>query len=47
MILFPKITYAQIDFNKLPDDDLGNVSDAYKELFFEALKQKWLNVLFS
>jgi len=40
MILFPLHTYAQIDFNKLPDDDLGNVSDAYKELFFEALKQK-------
>lgn len=40
MILFPQYTYTQIDYNKLPDDDLGNVSDAYKELFFEALKQK-------
>ena len=40
MIFFPLHSFAQIDFNKLPDDDLGNISDAYKELFFEALKQK-------
>lgn len=33
-------TYAQVDFNKRPDDDLGNVEDAYQEYFFEALKQK-------
>ena len=33
-------TYAQVDFNKRPDDDLGNVQDEFQELFFEALKQK-------
>ena len=37
---FPQGLYAQVDFNKRPDDDLGNVSDEYQELFFEALKQK-------
>jgi tetratricopeptide (TPR) repeat protein len=31
---------AQVDFNKRPDDDLGNYEDAYQEHFFEALKQK-------
>ena len=31
---------AQVDFNKTPDDDLGNVTDKYQEFFFEALKQK-------
>ena len=31
---------GNIDFNKTPDDDLGNVDDAYQENFFEALKQK-------
>jgi len=40
MIFFPQIHYAQIDFNKTPDDDLGNVEDKYQEYFFEALKQK-------
>lgn len=38
--LFPQLNYAQVDFNQTPNDDLGNVSDAYQELFFEALKQK-------
>ena len=33
-------SYAQVDFNKVPDDDLGNVEDEYQEHFFEALKQK-------
>ena len=32
--------YAQVDFNKTPDDDLGNVEDEFQEYFFEALKQK-------
>ena len=32
--------YAQVDFNKRPDDDLGNVEDEFQEYFFEALKQK-------
>jgi len=40
IILFPQGNYAQVDFNKKPDDDLGDVADAYQELFFEALKQK-------
>ncbi len=40
MLVVPQINFAQVDFNKTPDDDLGNVSDEYQELFFEALKQK-------
>ena len=35
----PKFFYAQVDFNKRPDDDLGNVEDKFQESFFEALKQ--------
>ena len=33
----PNVLFAQ---NDEPDDDLGNVSDEFQELFFEALKQK-------
>jgi len=40
MLIFPQISYAQVDFNKRPDDDLGNVEDEFQEHFFEALKQK-------
>lgn len=40
LILVPTFLFAQVDFNKLPDDDLGNVTDDYQENFFEALKQK-------
>ncbi|NMH89280.1 tetratricopeptide repeat protein [Flavivirga algicola] len=40
MLIFPQINYAQVDFNKKPDDDLGNVEDKFQELFYEALKQK-------
>jgi len=40
IFLFPLLNFAQVDFNKRPDDDLGNVEDEYQELFFEALKQK-------
>ncbi|MFL0352935.1 tetratricopeptide repeat protein [Xanthomarina sp. GH4-25] len=40
MIFMPQVNYAQVDFNKTPDDDLGNVEDRTQELFFEALKQK-------
>lgn len=40
MFLCPQINYAQVDFNKRPDDDLGNVEDEFQELFFEALKQE-------
>lgn len=36
----PQASYAQVDFNKRPDDDLGNVEDEFQEHFFEALKQK-------
>ncbi|WP_034042280.1 tetratricopeptide repeat protein [Wocania ichthyoenteri] len=37
---FPQENYAQVDFNKKPYDDLGNVDDKFQELFYEALKQK-------
>lgn len=40
LVFFPQINYAQVDFNKKPDDDLGNVDDEFQELFYEALKQK-------
>ena len=40
LCLIPRVNYAQVDFNKKPDDDLGDAADAYQELFFEALKQK-------
>lgn len=40
MILIPRTSYAQVDFNNRPDDDLGNVEDEFQEHFFEALKQK-------
>ncbi|GAB1857946.1 hypothetical protein MHTCC0001_27830 [Flavobacteriaceae bacterium MHTCC 0001] len=38
--IIPQHTFAQVDFNKTPDDDLGIVEDKFQELFFEALKQK-------
>jgi tetratricopeptide (TPR) repeat protein len=40
MIFFPQINFAQVDFNKTPNDNLGNVEDMFQEYFFEALKQK-------
>lgn len=40
LIFFPQGNHAQVDFNKKPDDDLGNVDDTFQELFYEALKQK-------
>ena len=40
IFLIPHISFAQVDFNKRPDDDLGNVEDEFQEYFFEALKQK-------
>jgi len=40
LFLAPTLVLAQVDFNKKPDDDLGNVKDEYQEFFFEALKQK-------
>ena len=39
IFFIPKLFYAQVDFNKRPDDDLGNVEDKFQESFFEALKQ--------
>ena len=39
-ILLPQINPAQVDFNKKPDDDLGDVEDKFQELFYEGLKQK-------
>ncbi|MDN3491632.1 tetratricopeptide repeat protein [Winogradskyella bathintestinalis] len=39
-LIVPQTSYAQVDFNKSPDDDLGNVEDEFQEHFFEALKQK-------
>lgn len=40
LIFVPKLLHAQIDYNKTPDDDLGEVQDSKQEYFFEALKQK-------
>nr|WP_321229414.1 tetratricopeptide repeat protein [uncultured Psychroserpens sp.] len=40
IFVLPQNTYAQVDFNKRPDDDLGNFEDKFQEYFFEALKQK-------
>ena len=40
IFIIPQTSYAQVDFNKKPDDDLGNVEDEFQEYFFEALKQK-------
>lgn len=40
IFLVPQMNYAQVDFNKTPDDDLGNNEDEVQELFYEALKQK-------
>lgn len=39
MLLFPGIVVSQED-DETPTDDLGNVSDAFQENFFEGLKQK-------
>jgi tetratricopeptide (TPR) repeat protein len=40
ILMFPQVNYAQVDFNKKPDDDLGDVEDKFQEFFYEALKQK-------
>ncbi|WP_344787863.1 hypothetical protein [Postechiella marina] len=40
MLCIPQVNYGQVDFNKLPTDDLGNFEDEFQELFYEALKQK-------
>ena len=40
ILIFPQINYAQVDFNKTPDDDLGDHEDEFQEQFYEGLKQK-------
>lgn len=40
LLLVPQANYGQVDFNKKPDDDLGDVEDKFQESFYEALKQK-------
>lgn len=40
MLVIPRTSYAQVDFNQTPTDDLGNVEDMFQEHFFEALKQQ-------
>jgi tetratricopeptide (TPR) repeat protein len=40
IVFIPNSLMGQVDFNKTPDDDLGNIEDKYQEHFFEALKQK-------
>ena len=37
--IIPQMSHAQVDFNKKPTDDLGDVEDMFQESFFEALKQ--------
>lgn len=39
-VLVPISSFAQVDFNKKPDDDLGNVEDEFQEHFYEGMKQK-------
>jgi len=38
--LIPQSSFAQVDFNKKPDDDLGNVEDEFPRVFFRSLKTK-------
>ncbi len=40
MLFISQSNTAQVDFNKRPMDDLGDVEDKFQEYFFEALKQK-------
>jgi predicted Zn-dependent protease len=40
LLFIPQNNYAQVDFNKKPIDDLGDIEDKFQESFFEALKQK-------
>lgn len=39
ILFIPMMLHAQVDFNKKPTDDLGDVEDMFQEHFFEALKQ--------
>ncbi|WP_235835919.1 tetratricopeptide repeat protein [Cognatitamlana onchidii] len=40
VIVAPRLCDAQVDFNKTPDDDLGDIEDKFQESFYEGLKQK-------
>lgn len=40
VLLLPLFGIAQVDFNKPPDDDLGNFEDNFQQHFFEALKHR-------
>ena len=40
LFLIPTLLCAQVDFNKTPNDDLGNNENKFQEYFFEAIKQK-------
>lgn len=40
ILLCAQNAFAQVDFNKRPDDDLEQTEDRFQELFFEALKQR-------
>lgn len=40
IVTIPQVNYAQVDFNKTPDDDLGINEDAFQEQFFDALMHK-------
>ena len=39
LVILPFSNFAQVDFNKTPDDDLGNNEDEFQVYFFEGLKQ--------
>lgn len=39
-LCYSQLHIAQVDFNRTPDDDLGNYEDKFQEHFYEALKQK-------
>lgn len=39
-LFFGLILQSQVDFNQVPNDDLGNFEDKFQEYFFEGLKQR-------
>ena len=39
-LCYSQLHMAQVDFNRTPNDDLGNYEDKFQEHFYEALKQK-------
>lgn len=38
--MLPQLNTAQVDFNALPTDDLGEVSSEFQDFFYEALQEK-------